>query len=210
MLSRRSVLLLILLLLGLDFGAGRLSGRPRPPAGWEVERWEAGFGSWANGGFGVAYDIALPRGYTLAQKCGTAWVNGDDPDAPEDFRIKLMFAPARAVQEAEFAEFMKSDAADAARDLGRTAADIAVSNPAPFAVGALNFRRRDLTLPVAGSETAPARGFYLVGESLAIFADLQRASDAGINERIVGSLHRARGVGLTDLLMGAIPNLLGC
>ena len=212
--SRRGILLLILLFLGLNFGVHHFLGRPEPPVGWKVERWEAGFGSWGAGGFGVAYDIAMPREYALTQKCGIAWITGDDEDSPEDFRVKLSFAPTSEAQESEFAEYMNSDAAHAAYYLGRTAADIAVGAPAPFAVGALRFQRRDLILPRAnidrGSETAPARGFYLAGERLAIVADLQGEASAEVNERIVGSLRRVRGVGFTDLLIGAIPNLLGC
>jgi len=213
MLSRRNFLLLILLLLGVDFGVGRFL-RPAPPPGWRIEHWEAGFGSWANGGFGVAYDVAVPPEYSLTQKCGAAWIAGGDDDAPEDYRVKLSFAPTPAAQRSQFAEYMKSDAPRTASDLGRSAADIELGDPAPFNAGALGFSRRELLLRGARFDnpprTATARGFYLTGEKLAIVADLQSGSAAAINERIVRSLRRSRGVGLTELLLGALPNLFGC
>jgi hypothetical protein len=215
MFTRRNVLLLILVLLGLDFGFSRYS-RPAAPEGWKVERWEAGFGSWAQGGFGVAYDIALPRDYGFSQKCGSAWIVGDD-DSSEDFRIKLTFAPSPAVRDSEFAEFLRSDAAHMASELGRAAADLQIGAPTPFAIGALRFSRRDVTLPSArfegengATKTGTARGFSLGNENLVILADLQGEPAASVSERIVGSLRHARGVGLFDLLTGAIPGLLGC
>jgi hypothetical protein len=69
------------------------------------------------GGFDVAYDLALPRDYGFVQKCGTAWIGGDDMDASEDFRVKLAFAPSHKDQDTEFGEYMKVDAANMASDL---------------------------------------------------------------------------------------------
>jgi hypothetical protein len=43
MLSRRTLLLLLLALLALDFGVSRYRMNLGTPPGWKTERWQAGF-----------------------------------------------------------------------------------------------------------------------------------------------------------------------
>jgi hypothetical protein len=210
--TRRAFLVFVLLLLGLDFGVEFFLISPKPPPGWRIERWQAGFGSWGTGGYGVAYDVTMPADYDFRQKCGSAWIQG--PESPGDYDVKLQFTPEPGDTDYEIATFLKTDSAQAAGDFGRHASDVAIGAPAPFAIGPLRFSRRDLTLTgariegLAGETTA--RGFTLVGENMAVLADLRGPQQAATVEQIVGSLRRARAVGLLDLLAGTIPGLLGC
>src|SRR5580698_1490906 len=108
--SRRTFLFLLAGLVALlgafDFGRHGAT-RPALPPGWKTVRWEAGFGSWCCGGYGVAYEISIPENYVFDQKCGTAWINADT-DEGHDFLIKLVFDPGRKFSVSDFDNFMKS------------------------------------------------------------------------------------------------------
>ena len=215
MITRRTFLLLVLLLLGLDFGIGHFLGRAEPP-GWTTQRWEAGFGSWASGGYGVAYNISMPKDYDFQQKCGKAWISS--PDVAGDFTIQLSFLPSAKFEDTDFNEYMKSDAPHAASSFGKSPNDIEIGKPADFDVAALHFSRIDLTIKNArldddaenSSKIMTARAFRLKGSRLDIIADFSGPDLFAVNERIVQSIRPARGFGLVELMLGAIPNLLGC
>ena len=76
--------MILALLAAADYGRSAIMMGAGTPPGWKTERWQAGFGSWASGGYGVAYDISMPKDYSFQQKCGNAWVS-DDPD---EFRLQ--------------------------------------------------------------------------------------------------------------------------
>lgn len=198
--------------MGLDFGVGHFLGRAGPP-GWKTARWEAGFGSWASGGYGVAYNISMPQSYDFQQKCGKAWISS--PDVAGDFSIQFSFVPGPAFEDSDFNEFMKSDARRAAAELGKSAGDIELGKAADFDVGALHFSQVDLAIRNArleddAAKIGTARAFRLKGGRLDIIADFGGPEAFAVNERIVGTMRRARGFGLVELMLGAIPNLLGC
>jgi len=213
--TRRWFLLLVALLLGLDFGVGRLLGHAEPP-GWKTERWQAGFGSWASGGYGVAYNISMPKDYDFQQKCGKAWISSADPNG--DFTIQLSFLPGPAFDDTDFNEYMKSDALHAASSFGKSPNDIEIGKATDFNIATLHFSRVDLTIENVRFDEDPektvtlvtARAFRLKGSKLDIIADFDGPEHFAVNERIVQSIRPARGFGLVDLLIGTIPNLLGC
>jgi hypothetical protein len=182
-----------LLALGL-LAACATPGPPAPP-GWKTERWQAGFGSWAQGGLGVAYDLHMPRDYAFQQKCGTAWI-ADAADGPE-FAIRLSFAPNAIDRQRDFETYLKEDATRSSD------APIVFERKTAYAVGGQPFERENFTL-------GTARGFWLDGPSLSIIADLRDPRDAATDERIVASLRRVTGYGWSDLLSRRIPGLLGC
>ncbi len=216
MMTRRIFLLLLLAFLGVDFAVGHFIGRSGTPSGWKTERWQAGFGSWGTGGFGLAYDISMPKEYDFVQKCGQAWVGQDDDE--DDFMIKLSFMSDSKEGDDDFDDYMKSDAQRAAIGFGKSLGDIETRNAIEVTMGAFRFSRIDLAIKNAridqsqkkSSKIETVRAFRLKGDKLHIIANFRDPELLAVNERIVGSLRRARGFGLVDLLVGAIPNLLGC
>jgi hypothetical protein len=54
MITRRWFLILLTALVLGDYGRNLWMMERGTPPGWKTERWQAGFGSWARGGYGVA------------------------------------------------------------------------------------------------------------------------------------------------------------
>jgi hypothetical protein len=213
MFNRRQFLLIAAALAALDYGRSVVVMRAGEPPGWKTERWQAGFGSWGRGGFRVAYDISMPETYDFQQKCGRAWITDDTDDS--DFSVRLSFSPTAKDRELDFNDYLKEDAG------GNNEADFAalkMGEPANFRIGELEFSRLDFTRNDAKStddaggkpRVGSVRGFRLQSGQLSIIADMRDSERAAIDERIVGSIRRAAGHGLTELLAGTIPGLLGC
>ncbi len=213
-LSRRRLLLLVSVLFLGSLGFCESASRPAAPAGWKTERWQAGFGSWGRGGFGVAYDLQMPQAYDFRQKCGTAWIS-DDADGPE-FAIRLSFRPVAKDRQDDFDDYL---AHDGAQNYQRAPSSIAFGKKATerFAgeqLSRLNFELGNVRfLESAGESAAQAgtvRGFWLDGGRLSIISDLRDPQRFAVNERIVASARRTTGYGLLDLLQDDVPGLLGC
>jgi hypothetical protein len=209
---------MLLLMLGAlaaaDYGRSMLVMRAGEPPGWKTERWQAGFGSWARGGYGVAYDISMPREYDLQQKCGTAWISGEQDDS--DFSIRLSFRPDQKDRQNDFEAYLKEDAGRNYEG-DRSALKMATKNNVK--VGEFRFSRLDFTLDGAkfaaaeagqGAEAGALKGFWLDGDRLSIISDLREAEAAAINERIIGTVRKASGYGVTELFARSIPGLVGC
>jgi hypothetical protein len=212
--TRRRFLLLSAVVVGGAFGVAWLTPHPAMPDGWKSEHWEAGFGSWGSGGYGVAYDIQMPKEYDFSQKCGTAWI-ADGTDGPE-FAVRLSFAPNPATRLSDFQDYLSTDG-PRNYDVPRTA--IRLTAPTEYAIGPEAFARTNIHLdharwyPEADGEPAkfgPVDGFWLDGSRLSVIADLRDARRAAIDERIVASLQRSRGWAFFDLIGGGIPFLNGC
>ena len=212
--TRRRILIMLAFIAVADYGCSDRLQRAEEPPGWKTERWQAGFGSWGSGGYGVAYDISMPKEYDFQQKCGSAWVS-DDPDE-SDFSARLTFRPDPADRQDDFKVYLKEDAGRN-NEGGPTA--VKMGAKINVKVGEFRFSRLDFTLdaskaphaePGRPTQAGPARGFWLEGDRLSIIADLRDLEGAAINERIVGSIRKARGYGFTELLAGTIPGLLGC
>jgi hypothetical protein len=206
--TRRRLLLVLGLLAAADYGRSLLVMRAGEPPGWKTERWQAGFGSWASGGYGVAYDISMPKDYDFQQKCGIAWIT-DDVDGP-DFDARLSFLPDPKDRKRDFEAYLKEDAG---RYYEADGSAVKISAKPNFSAGGLQLSRLDFTLdnakaPDAGS--GRATGLWLEGEKLSIIADLRDRERSEINERIVGSIRKASGYGFTELLARTIPGLMGC
>jgi hypothetical protein len=85
-------------------------------------------------------------------------------------------------------------------------------------IGEFRYSRLDFTLDgakvaagEAGRDSAgPVKGFWLDGDKLSIISDLREDEGAAINERIIGTVRKASGYGVTELLARSIPGLLGC
>jgi hypothetical protein len=206
-------MLLAALLLG-DYGRSLWMMERGTQPGWKTERWQAGFGSWARGGYGVAYDISMPKDYSFQQKCGSAWI-GDDFDGT-DFDIRFTYSPQERDRRADFALYRHED-------LGHgyeiDASSVKMDAPSPLIFGKIRFDRTNLIVDevktrVEDADEAappgPAKGFWLSGEGLSIIADLRDPAGAAVNERIVASIRKANGYGLTELIFGTVPGLLGC
>jgi hypothetical protein len=212
---RRFLLLMLIVLLGLDFGIGRVAGLSSRPAGWKMERWEAGFGSWARGGYGVAYTVAMPPNYHFAEKCGTAWITREDQ--PDDFSIRLTFAPAPGGPTADVQDYFRNDAPHSAGAWDTTLAGLVRGAPVSERIGGLAFTRTDLTLNNAdlrGDDSAPAHrgpvyGATYTGDRVSAIADFDLPDRFVTHEKIVRTLRPARGIGIIDLLLGA-ATLFGC
>lgn len=115
--SRRKPVLLLALLSASVLGFCEIATRPAAPAGWKTERWEAGFGSWSRGGFGVAYDVQMPNAYDFQQKCGTAWIS-DNVDGP-DFTIRMSFRPRPKDRQDDFNDYWRTMHPKTIRPIGR-------------------------------------------------------------------------------------------
>ena len=212
--TRRRLIMILALLAAADYGRSVIMMGMGTPPGWKTERWQAGFGSWASGGYGVAYDISMPKEYDFQQKCGSAWVSDDSDES--DFSTRLTFRPDSADRQDDFKVYLKEDAGRN-YDSGPTA--VKMGAKANVKVGEFRFSRLDFTLdaskapgaePGRPSQAGPARGFWLEGDKLSIIADLRDPERAAINERVVGSIRKARGYGFTELFAGTIPGLMGC
>ena len=214
MLSRRAFLLLLLALLSLDFGVSEYRMRHETPPGWKTVRWQAGFGSWCCGGYGVAYDIAIPKGYEFSQKCGKAWVTDDDAML-DDFLIEFSFFGTSRSQfdEMDYENYLKTGAVRSAQSFGRRATDIETGAATPYDAGALRFYRSVISLrgevPPSVS-TVLARGFRLKGDSMSIIGELNTPQVDDINDKIIRSMRLVHGFGLFDALAGSVPFLNGC
>ena len=212
--TRRRFLILLALLAFGDYGRNLFMMNERTPPGWKTVRWQAGFGSWARGGYGVAYDISMPKDYDFLQKCGRGWI-ADDFDGAED-DIRFSFSPSEKDREDEFALYKKEDVG-VLHDVNPST--LKIDAKVASNIGKMRFDRTRFTLVDANiraervEETAPegpASGFWLSGEKLSIISDLRDPAREAINERIVASMRRANGYGFTELVFGTIPGLLGC
>ena len=212
--SRRKPVLLLALLSASVLGFCEIATRPAAPAGWKTERWEAGFGSWSRGGFGVAYDVQMPNAYDFQQKCGTAWIS-DNVDGP-DFTIRMSFRPRPKDRQDDFNDYL---AHDASQNYQADRSSISFSQTSSFRFGSepvsrLNFELKNVRFleDAAGApaKSGTVRGFWLDGRNLSIIADLRDPERFAVNERIVASARRVSGYGLLDLIRDDIPGLLGC
>jgi hypothetical protein len=219
MFTRRAFLLLLLALLSLDFGVSQFRMRHDTPPGWKTERWEAGVGSWCCGGYLVAYDISMPKNYNFTQKCGKAWVEGDDTMI-DDFLIEFSFfgTSTSRYADGDFENYLRSGAINSAQSFGRHASDIRVASGPPYHSGAMRFSRADILLggevqpsdPAGKPTAAAARGFRLKGDQISIISELNAPSVEDINEKIIRSMRPVRGFSLFDILTGSVPFLNGC
>jgi hypothetical protein len=153
----------------------------------------------------------MPKEYDFQQKCGSAWVSDDSDES--DFSTRLTFRPDSADRQDDFEVYLKEDAG---RNYERGPTAVKMGAKTNVKVGEFRFSRLDFTLDAAKARYAerptqagPARGFWLEGDKLSIIADLRAPELAAINERIVGSIRKARGYGFTELLAGTIPGLMG-
>lgn len=212
--SRRKLLLLVSVLSVAGLGVYWNAARPAAPAGWKTERWEAGFGSWGRGGYGVAYDIQIPNAYDFQQKCGTAWIT-DDVDGP-DFAIRLSFMPVPKDRQHDFEDFLTHDII---RNYEVNPSSIKIGEKSPFRFAAEQMSRLDFRLDNVRFLESPdessarhgtVRGFWLDGHNISIISDMRDPKRFAIDERIVASARRVSGYGVLDLARDSIPGLLGC
>ncbi len=212
--SRGKLLLLVSVLSVAGLGFYWTASRPAAPAGWKTERWQAGFGSWGQGGFGVAYDIQMPNAYDFQQKCGTAWIS-DDVDGP-DFAIRLSFRPAPKDRQHDFDDFLTHDST---RYYDVSPSSIKIDEKSPYSFAAEQMSRQNFALEnvrfleppdESSAQHGTVRGFWLDGRNLSIISDMRDPKRLAINERIVASARRVSGYGMLDLVSDSIPGLLGC
>ena len=164
--TRRKLIMILALLAAADYGRSAIMMGMGTPPGWKTERWQAGFGSWASGGYGVAYDISMPKEYDFQQKCGSAWVSDDRDES--DFSTRLTFRPDSADRQDDFEVYLKEDAG---RNYEGGPTAVKMGAKTNVKVGEFRFSRLDFTLDAANAprcrsdprRTGPARGFWLEG-----------------------------------------------
>ncbi len=186
--SRRQMLIILALLAPGIYGGSEFFKRIGAPPGWRNERWEAGFGSWARGGFGVAYHMSVPDQYHFLQKwqCGQAWISDDLLD---DFSIRFSFCPNKKEQENDFADYMKYNGTQTPLRLGQQSNII---------INGTKFSRLDFTADsfpyleeVNEKPDIVVKGFWLTSDTISIISALRDPKRLTINERIVASIKKA-------------------
>jgi hypothetical protein len=205
---------MLALVAAADHGRSVVLMRAGTPPGWKTERWQAGFGSWSSGGYGVAFDISMPDDYRFEQKCGTAWI-ADDLSGPE-FVDRLAFRPTREARDADFDAYLKEDAplhfGDDPSALKMAAKSNVVIDNQPFSRLELSLNTSKVAEETDDEPASPGpyRGFRLQNEKLSIISDLRDPKRAEISERVIASLRKARGYGFAELFFATIPGLVGC
>ena len=120
-----------------------------------------------------------------------------------DFSIRLSFRPDQKDRQNDFDAYLKEDAGRNYEG-DRSAVKMAAKNNVK--IGEFRYSRLDFTLDgaeVAAGEArresaGPVKGFWLDGDKLSIISDLREAEGAAINERIIGTVRKASGYGVTD------------
>jgi hypothetical protein len=160
---------------------------PPPEQGWKTILWDAGYGSWGHGGFGVYYILNIPNDYGFVQKLGAGWINDT---IPEDLISVSYYPPSRPERNLE--DFTKLHLRWYPDDPVKMLPEKTVM------INGTEFRRIDFSANKAPYERAESvatakggfKGFWLSDHNIDVLTELRDAQGLETCERIVATIRR--------------------